>query len=1300
MSSSEQKGKATLQSHSRFAGKELSFFQVAKVKQFINFFLCLMVFWAGSAQAAALVAPVTGNIEAYAANEASLAGYSGDGGLAVNAQLAAPRGIAVDSLNRVYIADYNNSVVRRVDPATGLISTVAGTGVFGFSGDGGLATTAQLKRPWGLAVDALDNLYIADYADHRIRKIDVVTGVITTIAGTGAYAGIWSRKDGGDATLAAFTGITGITVDAAGNIFVATDLGRIRRIDGVTNIITSIATGYGFISDVAMDPFGGVPGLYFSDRTNHVVNVLDLTSLAVTTVAGFQGIAGYTGDGGIALDAGLNAPESLVMNAVTGELFIADSGNHVVRRIDIASGYISTDAGTPGLGAGNTGDGGTALASKMHTPSGLAMDGNGSILFSDFQYNRVRIYQPVPVFLNAIETSFVSSTMSVDSKQQLEARGVYSDGSRRVLASVVWSSSSNAIATVDASGVVTAVSPGNVTFTAVSGAASATVQLTITAATITSLELSPLSSLPSGISHRYAIWGLVSDGSKVNVTAYAALNSSNTALITTGTYGLITAVAAGTATISATYGALSVSSSVTVSAATLNQIEVVSQDRAIATKTSTRFFATGIYSDGSRQDLSSQVTWSSSNSLVAPISNSHRNIGVTSGLTAGNVSITATLGALSGSAPLEVRVADLLSIEVSPYDISVSTGEFQGMRVTGRLSDNTKQDLTYKVVWSSSNEAIAKVGNVWPNFAKVEGVSPGVAMITATFGGLSASVAVTVNNSTLSRIEVSPFNNDIMQGTNMRFYATAIYSDGRKVDVTYQTAWSSSASGIVNIRNDASNMALADGVSAGLATITGNYVDAQGVLHTDSVDMNVTAGVYNGFELSTDFIKNNVGHHYSLRALAFYNTDRKQDITNQISWKSSNPSAVRVSPSGRVTGVVTGSATVSGTFNGTTLSVPVTVLPAVVPAYLTITPSTKDIPLGQQYRLRAVVTYTDGSEKDVSLDTLWLSTQPTVAPIGNNWPGIATVTALSTGNTTIGGFYKGLHDSVSVFVNTSTLTAVNVTAPQASLPASLGQRYTATAVYSDGSQYDVSSKAVWSSDNLAAARIGNGGISNAKMASFSPGGVVNISASFGGMITPSTFTANNVALVDIEITPTTLSMPLKMDQYYRATGVYSDGSRVTLSNQDVVWRSSDQLNAPIGNAAWLNNARVYGMSPTLASISAHYKGVQSSVPSSLTVTGATLVDIQITPLAATILTTGEQLYTAYGTYSDGTTQNLTYKVIWLSDNHAAATIGSTWPLVGKARGVGVGIANITATYHDKLDTTVGTSLIPAVLTVN
>jgi len=906
-----------------------------------------------------------------------------------------------------------------------LISTVAGTGVFGFSGDGGLATAAQLKRPWGIAVDTLDNLYIADYAERRVRKVDAVTGVITTIAGTGAFGAF---GDGGDAALAAFTGITGITVDAAGNIFVATSRGRIRRIDGGTNIITSIATGYGFISDIAMDPFGGVPGLYFSDRTNHVVNVLDLTSLAVTRVTGIQGIAGYAGDGGISIDAGLNTPESLVINAITGELFIADSGNHVIRRIDIASGYISTDAGTPGIGEGNSGDGGIALAAKMHTPSGLAVDANGSILFSDFQYNRVRIYQPVPAILNSIETSFASAAMSVDSKQQLEARGVYSDGSRRILANVVWTSSSNAIATIDAFGVVSSVAPGNVTLTATSGGVSGTVQLTITAATITGLELSPLSSLPQGISHRYAVWGLVSDGSKVNVTPYVALSSSNTAVITTGAYGLITAVSAGTATIVATYGALSVSAPVTVSTATLNQIEVVSGDRSIATKMSTRFFATGIYSDGSRQDLSSQVFWSSSSSSVAAISNSPRTIGLVSGLSTGNVTITATLAGFSGAAPLEVRGVNLLSIEVSPYDITVSKGEFQGMRVTGRLSDNSKQDLTYKVVWSSSNEAIAKVGNVWPNFAKVEGIAPGVATITATFGGLSASVAVTVNTSTLSRIEVSPFNNDIMQGTNMRFYATAIYSDGRKVDVTHQAAWSSSASGIANIRNDILNLALADGISAGLATITGDYVDALGVLHTDSVAMAVTAGTYKSWELSAGFVKRNVGHVYSLRAAALYNTDRKQDITDQVSWVSSNPSVARVSASGLVTCVATGSATVSGTFNGTTLSVPVTVLSAVVPAYLSITPTTKDIPLGQQYRLRAVVTYTDGSEEDVSWEVLWSSANPTVAPIGNNWPGIATVTGLNTGSTTIGGYYKGLSAIATIFVNTSTLTAVNVTA--------------------------------------------------------------------------------------------------------------------------------------------------------------------------------------------------------------------------------------------------------------------------------
>src|SRR3990172_6581067 len=167
------------------------------------------------------------------------AGFSGDGLAAVGAQLSYPLGVAVDGVGNVFIADTSNHRVRRVDAGTGLISTIAGTGVGGFSGDGAAATSAQLYYPYGVAVDGDGNVFIAEYSNRRVRRVDVGTGFIDTFAGTGT-AGF--SGDGAAATSAQLSGPSGVAVDGAGNVFIAdTNNHRVRRVDAVTGFIDTFA---------------------------------------------------------------------------------------------------------------------------------------------------------------------------------------------------------------------------------------------------------------------------------------------------------------------------------------------------------------------------------------------------------------------------------------------------------------------------------------------------------------------------------------------------------------------------------------------------------------------------------------------------------------------------------------------------------------------------------------------------------------------------------------------------------------------------------------------------------------------------------------------------------------------------------------------------------------------------------------------------------------------------------------------------------------------------------------------------
>jgi sugar lactone lactonase YvrE len=308
-------------------------------------------------------------------------GYAGDGGPATSAKMFIPFGVAVDATGNIYIADTGNSCIRKVAAATGIITTVAGNGVPGFSGDGGPAVAAQLSTPIAVTVHD-DGLYIADEGNNRIRQIDLTTGIISTAAGDGVPRFL---GDGGAATSAVLTSPQWISVDRFDNLYFA-DIseGRIRRVDAVTGAISTAAgPGLPALDGVATDASSN---LYVPDRSGARVFRIDAKTGAVAPIAG-TGVPGYFGDGGQALSAKLSAPSAVAVDAL-GNIFIADAGNLRVRRIDASSGVITTFAGT-GV-SGTTGDGGAATSATFKGPACLAVDAAGDVFISDATASQVR----------------------------------------------------------------------------------------------------------------------------------------------------------------------------------------------------------------------------------------------------------------------------------------------------------------------------------------------------------------------------------------------------------------------------------------------------------------------------------------------------------------------------------------------------------------------------------------------------------------------------------------------------------------------------------------------------------------------------------------------------------------------------------------------------------------------------------------------------------------------------------------------------------------------------------------------
>jgi uncharacterized protein YjdB len=604
--------------------------------------------------------------------------------------------------------------------------------------------------------------------------------------------------------------------------------------------------------------------------------------------------------------------------------------------------------------------------------------------------------------LTSLQVTPASQSLAPGAAHQFTATGHYSDGtSKDLTSSVQWSSSDSNIASVSGTGMATAVAFGVATVTAQSGSltATATVNVSSAGANLTAISISPAgASIPVHTTQQFTATGSYSDGSSRDLTGLVTWGSSSAAAATIDVNGLLTGVAAGSTTISATLGSVTKSTTITVTVPTIASISVTPVGLTLGIGINQQYTATATYSDGSTQDLVSGVTWSSSSTSVATINTS----GLATTIAAGTTTITATVGSLSDTSTLTIVPAHLTSIDVSPATPSIAVGTTQQFTAVGNFDDGSTQ-LLPSVTWSSSPITISTIDAS----GLATAVGTGTTTISATSGSVTGTATLTVSAATLVSLAVTPTNSSMAIGTSKQFTATGTFSDTSTQDLTASVLWSSSKATVATINNQG----LASSVALGSATITAT-------LGTVSGSTGLTVANVHLVSITISPANPRIAKGTSIKFTATGNFSDGSTSTklSGLIWKSSKPSVVQIKSTGVAHGKKAGSVTITATASGVKGTTTLTVGSGTLVS-LTIAPASPSVALGNTQQFTATGSFNDGTTQDITLTTHWSSSSSSVATIANAPSVAGLATTHGVGSTAIGANSGGITHSTTMTVH-------------------------------------------------------------------------------------------------------------------------------------------------------------------------------------------------------------------------------------------------------------------------------------------
>jgi uncharacterized protein YjdB len=610
--------------------------------------------------------------------------------------------------------------------------------------------------------------------------------------------------------------------------------------------------------------------------------------------------------------------------------------------------------------------------------------------------------------LVSIEVTPVDPVIALGTTAQLKATGIYSDNSKQDLTPAVeWHSSDDAVVTVS-HGLARSVGRGSAVIGAASGSVSGSISgsgtLTVTDATLVSIQVTPVNPAAAlGTTRQFTATGIFSDNSVQNLTEQVDWSTSSGSVAsvsnTAGSRGLATPAGIGASTVSAALDGVTGSTDFTVTEAVLVSIQVTPSNPSIPKGMTLQLSATGIYSDHSTQDLTKQVTWSSSAASVAAVSNAADSMGLATSSEMGSTAISTTLDSVTGSTDFTVTEAALVSIQVAPDNPNLPKGTTRQLTATGIYTDNSTQDLTKQVTWGASDPSVASVSNADGSDGLATALAVGSATVSAALGMVSGTTALEVTAAALVAIEVSPADPGLAKGTTRQLTATGTYTDNTTQDLTKQVTWNVIDPSVAAVSNAADTNGLITALAVGSATVSATLGSVFG-----TTTLNVTAAVMVSIEVDPYSASTVVGVTRQFTASGVYSDGTVQDLTQQVTWSTSVKSVATISNAagskGLATPVKVGSTTISATLGSMSGSTTLTVSNATLVS-VTVTPAGPSIQSGKTVQFTATGHYSNGMTLDITKAATWKSSSTKVAKISNAKADRGLATGVKIGKVTI-----------------------------------------------------------------------------------------------------------------------------------------------------------------------------------------------------------------------------------------------------------------------------------------------------------